>query len=122
MTSPRPFLTVSEAAQLLGSSPSTVSQAIETGKLPAIKLGDTNASSRIPRSALFPDEQMTKDLKLERLRRLQADVIRTGEERARRLEDFRDADRAADAAIRALSDELALQDMEAARDALRKAG
>lgn len=115
------FLSVSDTAKELGVSVGTITSAIDAGKLPALRLSDSHQSTRIPRTALFPDEQQTKDLKIERLRRLQADVIRTGEERARRLEAFRDADLIADEAIRKLSDELAMQDVETARDALKKA-
>jgi excisionase family DNA binding protein len=46
------YLSIRDAAELLGVSTITIRRKIETGELPATQLGGPGSSVRIPRSAL----------------------------------------------------------------------
>lgn len=110
----RPFLSVSEAADLLGVSHTTVTKAIDMGRLAAVTLTDDHRSTRIRRCDLFPSDESKIDLRERRLRRLQLDA-RTKREAAAALENrAREAREAADAAAQAVDDELGLLELDAA--------
>ncbi len=119
--SEKPFLSVKEAAELLGAHHTTITAAIESGKLPAIRLSDAHQGTRIPRTALFPEAQTARDLKIERIRRQVADVLRKQEANERVFAAVLERQAELREAIAALADELAMQDVAAARDALQKA-
>lgn len=120
------FYSVKEAAELLGAHHTTVTAAIESGKLPAIRLSDAHQGTRIPRTALFPDETQARDLKIERIRRQVADVLRKQEANDRifaavldRQGELREALAAADAVTPAVSAEMVERACHAYRDAQR---
>jgi excisionase family DNA binding protein len=48
----REYMSVAEAAMLLGVSAPTIRRKIATGELPAVRLGDKGSSIRIPRAEL----------------------------------------------------------------------
>lgn len=110
----RPFLSVEEAAELLGVSHSTVTTAIRVGKLPAIQLGESHRATRIRRADLLPDPNAAADLRLRRIKRLAAAARRAGERETAARASWDDARRTAEAARQALDDELALDEIDAA--------
>ena len=64
-----PFLSIQQAADELGLSEGKVRELIRAGHLPALFAHDMR-SVRIPRTALFPEESVTRDLTVKRFRRL----------------------------------------------------
>jgi excisionase family DNA binding protein len=124
MTDPRdlpPFLTVAQTAELLNVAGSTVTAAIETGALPAVRLGGDHRATRIRRDDLFPSENATRDLTVKRLRRLQLAAREARERENVKLREYLDARDARETAERAVDAELLLTDLDARATALRSA-
>lgn len=106
------FLSVEDAAKLLNTSPATVTTAIESGKLPAIRLGETHRSTRINRDDLIPVDRKAADLRTRRLRKLAMEARDARELVARKRAELADAEQAADHAARSLEHELVLDEMD----------
>jgi excisionase family DNA binding protein len=117
----RPFLTIKEAAEMLGVPNASVSDAIHAGRIKVVRLGETLASARIPRTELFPDEKAGTDLRARRLKKLVLEA-RNKREAANRLKaEWQNAERTADEALRAIEHELALDEIEAASERTKRA-
>lgn len=108
------FLTIEEAAKALNVARSTLTQAIDAGKLPALRLGETHGATRIRRSDLFPSDETARDLRTQRLRRLQAEAKALREEAQRAEIHAQHLRLQADRAAQAVDTELALTDLETA--------
>lgn len=108
------FLTLEEAAKALNVARSTLTQAIRTGKLPALELGETHGATRIRRSDLFPPEETARDLRWQRIRRMQAEAKALREEAQRAEIHAQHLRLQADRAAQAVETELALTDLETA--------
>lgn len=120
MTAPtRDFLTVKEAAAALGVAHSTVCEAIRTGRLSAIRVGETLAGARIPRSEIFPRDESTSDIRTRRLRKLTLTARDKRELADRKRAEWLDAEREAAAALRDIEHELDLDELDAARERRR---
>lgn len=107
------FLSIEDAAKLLATSPATVTTAIESGKLPALRLGDTHRSTRINRDDLIPVDRNAADLRVRRLRKLAMEARDARELVARKRAELADAEQTAEQAARALEHELVLDEMDA---------
>lgn len=117
MTDPIPqFLTVDAAAKLLATTTDTITAAIESGKLPAIRLSETHRGTRINRDDLIPVNERAADLRTRRLRKLaleaRADLERVQVKQA----ELADAIEQASRSSRALETELALDELDQAAD------
>lgn len=111
----RHFYSVKEAAELLGVDSKTVCEAINTGRLKALRIGVTLAGARIPRSEIFR-EAHSNDLQTRRIRRMLLDA-RDKQYAADQLKaSWSDAQRIADEAYRAVEYEFALDELETVRD------
>lgn len=108
------FYGVSETAEILGVSHTTITAAIDQGKLPALILTGSHQSTRIAHETLFPSETLAKDLKTQRIKRMVLDLKRKQEVADRLCRDWGEAQMTANAALQALADELGMQEVDAA--------
>ena len=115
----RPFLTVDEAAQLLGISGNQLVTAIETGKVPAIRLGESHRATRIYIEELIPGDGRRRELREQRLRSLVRKVSHAREDAMRAESAAAEARQRLDAALHDLADAIEIGE-EAAL--LRKTG
>lgn len=111
----RHFFSVKEASELLGVDHKTVCEAINTGRLKALRIGVTLAGARIPRSEIFKDEPAT-DLQIRRIRRMLLEARDKQVVADQLFAQWQQAQRVADEAYRAVEHELALDEFESARD------
>jgi excisionase family DNA binding protein len=109
------FLTVEEAAAALNLAPNTVVAAIDSGRLNAIRLGETHRATRIPRSELFPSDESANEVRTRRMRRMTLAARDKRDAADRKRAEWLDAEREADEALRAIEHEFSLDDLESAR-------
>jgi excisionase family DNA binding protein len=110
----RPFFSVKEAAEILGIGHSTLCEAVRTGKIKAVEIGNTTASARIPRTELFPSEGTASDLRTRRLRRLTLNARDKRDLADRKRAEWLEYEREADEALREVEHAQALDEIEAA--------
>jgi excisionase family DNA binding protein len=117
MTVPvRQFLSVKEVAELLGISVSTVQEAVRTGKLKALTVGESIATARIHITSLIPPDVSANDLRTRRLRRLTLEARDRRDAADRKKAEWLEAERVADEALRAIEHALAIDEIEISRD------
>lgn len=110
------FYTVSQAAEILDVSHSTLTAGIDQGVFPAIKVTGDHRSTRIARTTLFPDD--ANDLRAQRIKRLALDLKHKQDIAARMCREWGEAQMTANAALQALTDEIGLQEVDAALERL----
>ncbi|MCC6945495.1 MAG: helix-turn-helix domain-containing protein [Thermomicrobiales bacterium] len=111
-TDPRQYMSVKEACEFLGATDTAVKEAIRTGKLKAIVLGETLATARIHISSLLPPDVSASDLHNRRLKTLTLAAMDRLDALDRKIAEVIEAKREADTAIREIHHALHLDEMD----------
>jgi len=106
-----PFLTVKQAATMLQVATTTLTAAIDQGRIHALRLGEGHRSTRLLRTALFPEESAARDQTTKRLRRLVLELRGLQDDYDRKLADALTAKDRVNEALRKIEQELRLHDL-----------